>query len=91
VLNRFPIRTHFRSLLWTLAGGAFLTCASPLAQASMLSATPDCSATGGGWSCYLPGILQFLVVIAIILGLILTAVIAVAVRSYFKIKQDGKV
>jgi hypothetical protein len=57
----------------------------------MLSTTPDCSANGGGWSCYLPGILQFLVVIAIILGLILLAVIAVAVRSYFKIKDDEKV
>jgi hypothetical protein len=74
-----------------LAGVAFLACASPLAQATMLSATPDCRATGGGWSCYLPGILQFLVVIAIILGLVLTAVIAVAVRSYFKMKHDEKV
>jgi hypothetical protein len=31
------------------------------------------------------------VVIAIILGLILLGVIVVAVRSYLKIKQDGKV
>jgi uncharacterized membrane protein len=52
---------------------------------------PDCGATGGGLGCYLPGILQFLVVIAIVLGLILLAVIAVAVRSYFKIKHDEKI
>ena len=91
MLSRFPTRTHLRSCLWTLAGVAFLACASPMVRASMLSATPDCSVTGSGWGCYLPGILKFLVVIAIILGLLLTAVIAVAVRSYFKIKQDGKV
>ena len=52
---------------------------------------PDCGATGAGWGCYLPGILRFLVVIAILLGLILLAVIGIAVRSYFKIKDDGKV
>jgi uncharacterized membrane protein len=74
-----------------LSGVAFLACASPLGQAATVSLTPDCSATGGGWSCYLPGIFQFLWVIAIILGLILLAVIAVAVRSYFRIKHDEKV
>jgi hypothetical protein len=74
-----------------LAGVAFLACGSPLARASILSMVPDCGATGAGWGCYLPGILRFLVVIAILLGLILLAVIGIAVRSYFKIKDDGKV
>jgi hypothetical protein len=57
----------------------------------MLDPTPDCVATGGDWTCALPGILRFLVVIAILLGLILVAVIGVAVRSYFKIKHHEKV
>jgi hypothetical protein len=74
-----------------LAGVAFLACTSPLAQAATLSSPPDCRSIGAGWACYLPGIFQFLWVIAIILGLILLAVIAVAVRSYFRIKHDEKV
>ena len=56
----------------------------------MLSGVPDCSATGGDWSCYLPGIFRFLLVIAIILGLVLAGVIFVAVKSYFKIKENEK-
>ena len=64
--------------------------ASPLARAAVISTTPDCSAAGGGWNCYLPGIYRFLVVLAIILGLVLVAVIVVAVRSYFKIKETEK-
>jgi len=91
VLNRFPTRTSLRSRLYWLPILAFAAGANPLAQGSMLVAAPDCGATGSGWGCYLPGILHFLVVIAIILGLILLAVIAVAVRSYFRIKHDEKV
>ena len=53
--------------------------------------TPDCRATGGGWSCTLPGILRFLVVIATILGMILAAVIALAIKSYLKTKNDAKI
>jgi hypothetical protein len=79
------------SSLRLLPGLAILALASPLARASVLSAVPDCSATGGGWSCYLPGIFRFLVVIAVILGLILVAVIFVAVKSYLKNKDDEKV
>jgi hypothetical protein len=54
----------------------------------MVSAVPDCSATGGDWSCYLPGIFHFLLVIAIILGVILAAVIFLAVKSYLKNKDE---
>ena len=57
----------------------------------MVSAVPDCSATGGDWSCYLPGIFRFLLVIAIILGVILAGVIFLAVKSYRKNKDDEKV
>jgi hypothetical protein len=65
-----------------------MACASPLARASVLSAVPDCSATGGGWTCYLPGIFRFLLVIAGILGVVLAAVIFLAVKSYRKNKDE---
>ena len=71
-----------------LSGFAFMACASPFAQASVLSAVPDCSATGGGWACYLPGIFRFLRVVAIILGVVLAAVIFLAVKSYLKNKDE---
>jgi hypothetical protein len=71
-----------------LLGLAMMACASPLAQASMVSGVPDCSATGGDWSCYLPGIFRFLLVIAIILGVILAGVIFLAVKSYRKNKDE---
>jgi hypothetical protein len=94
VLKPFPTRTcaatRLRSFLYLLPGVTFLACASPFARASMLSGVPDCSATGGDWSCYLPGIFRFLLVIAIILGLVLAGVIFVAVKSYFKIKENEK-
>jgi len=88
VLNRFLTRTHLRSRLLALLGVAIQAVASPLAQASVLSAVPDCKATGADWSCYLPGIFRFLRVIAIILGVILAAVIFLAVKSYLKNKDE---
>lgn len=93
MLNRLPTRTDLRSPIRMLAGVAFLACGSRFAQAAELAFAPDCAVTvtGGGWGCYLPGIFQFLLVIAVILGLILLAVIGIAVRSYFKIKHDEKV
>jgi hypothetical protein len=71
-----------------LLGLAMMACASPIAQASMVSGAPDCSATGGDWSCYLPGIFRFLLVIAILLGVILAGVIFLAVKSYRKNKDE---
>ncbi len=68
----------------------FATTQSRRAHAANLSSTPDCSASGGGWSCYLPGILHVLSVIAIILGLILVMVIALAIKSYRKSKDQEK-
>jgi hypothetical protein len=75
-------------LLYLLSGVVFLACTSPFARASVLSGVPDCSATGGDWSCYLPGIFRFLLVIAIILGLVLAGVIFLAVKSYLKNKDE---
>lgn len=87
----FPTRTRGCSRPSVLSALALMACAHRFASASALAGPPECKADGGGWGCYLPGIHQFLVVIAIILGLILLGVIVVAVRSYLKIKQDGKV
>ena len=56
----------------------------------MLFSVPDCTAAGGGWGCYLPGILRFLSVIATILAVILVGVIALAVKSYLKRKMTRK-
>jgi len=95
VLNRLPTRTvpatPLRSPLRPLPGLAILALANPLARASVLSGVPDCSATGGDWSCYLPGIFHFLLFIAVILGVILGAVIFLAIKSYLRNKDDEKV
>ena len=90
-LTRFPTRTRFTRGVGALTGVALLACPEPFAQAAGLGLAPDCRATGGGWGCYLPGIFHFLLVIAILLGVILLAVVGVAVRSYFRIKHDEKV
>ena len=95
MINRLPPRTlpptrlrvPLRRLLWL----AILGVANPLARASVLSAVPDCRATGGDWTCYLPGIFHFLLVIAVLLGAVLAAVIFLAVKSYRKNKDDQKV
>jgi hypothetical protein len=91
VLSRRSIRKHLGRRASLLSGIGFVLCGSPGARAAAVILVPDCAVTGSGWGCYLPGILHFLVVIAIILGLILLGVIGVAVRSYFKIKHDEKV
>ena len=95
MINRPPPRTvpltrprvPLRRLLWL----AIVAVANPLAQASVLSGVPDCRATGGDWSCYLPGIFHFLLFLAVILFIILAAVIFLAVKSYRKNKDDQKV
>ncbi len=95
MLNRFATRTQPRRWFPLLLALAFAASASRYAQAatltSLLSLAPDCGATGGGWGCYLPGILHFLSVIAIVLGLILLAVVALAIKSYLRNKDDEKV
>jgi hypothetical protein len=88
VLKLFPTRSRLRNRLIALSGFAIMACTGPIAQASVFSGVPDCSATGGDWSCYLPGIFRFLLVIAIILGVVLAAVIFLAVKSYLKNKNE---
>ena len=95
MINRPPPRTvpltRLRGPLRRLPWFAILAVANPLARASVLSAVPDCRATGGDWTCYLPGIFHFLLVIAVLLGAVLAAVIFLAVKSYRKNKDDQKV
>ena len=69
----------------------FAATNSRFMHASAFLSVPDCTAAGGGWGCYLPGILRFLSVIAIILAVILVGVVALAVKSYLKTKDDEKV
>ncbi len=54
---------------------------------------PNCSSSSGvtGWQCYLPWILYLLSALAVLLGLVLVLVVAVAIRSYLKKKADLKV
>ena len=79
---------RLRGSLRLFSGIAIMAVTSPLARASVLSAVPDCSATGGDWTCYLPGIFRFLRVIAIVLGVVLAGVIFLAVKSYLKNKNE---
>jgi hypothetical protein len=88
VLNPSTTRTCPRRWVSPLLALGFAVSASRFARASAIFSTPDCSVTGGGWSCYLSGILRFLSVIAMILGVILAGVIALAVRSYLKNKAE---
>jgi hypothetical protein len=60
-------------------------------HALALSSVPDCSAFGGGLRCDLLGILNFLYAAAGVLAVVLLAVVALAVKSYRKNKDDEKV
>ncbi len=65
--------------------------ASCSAHASEVIFTPGCAASGAGISCYLPGILNFLYVVAIVLGVVLLVVLVLAIKSFRKNKDDEKV
>jgi hypothetical protein len=95
LFKRFPTRISDlirpRGRYSLLVGAAATVFADSSARASMLSPVADCTETGGDWSCYLPGIFHFLLVIAVILGLVLAGVIFLAVKSYLKNKGDEKV
>jgi hypothetical protein len=91
VSNPLTSRTQLRRRFPSLLALGFAASASSLARAAALSSVPDCSATGGGWACYLPGILRFLSVIAIILAVILVGVVVLAIKSYLKTKDNEKI
>ena len=90
MFSDLAIRNHIRrrySLLYAIALAASST---RYMHASTFFFAPDCSASGNPLKCYLSGILSFLDVAAVILGILLIGVIAVVVRIYRKIKGDGK-
>ncbi len=64
--------------------------ASALAMLGIWLPTPACQ-SAGGWPCYLSWILYLLSFLAILLGVILVLVVALAIRSYLKKKADLKV
>jgi hypothetical protein len=79
--------TLLLALAWAAAASSHLHASTFYAT---LASTPVCVATENGWQCYLPGILQFLEVIAMVLGAVLVLVVALAVKSYVKNKDDQK-
>ncbi len=91
MLNGFAVRTrllrwHF--LVMTLAIAAATGCS---VHAAAISSAPDCSASGGSLNCYLGSILRFLFAAAGLLLVLLIGVVALAVKSYRKNKDDEKV
>jgi hypothetical protein len=78
---------------WYLLVAALAVAASagyPV-HASAISSVPDCSASGDGLRCYLAGALKFLSAAAGVLLVLLIGVVAMAVKSYRKNKDDEKV
>jgi hypothetical protein len=91
VLNCFAIRRRFartHALLLTLA---FAVSTARLAHASTLFAASDCSASGDSLKCHLLGFLNFLYAAAGVLAFMLIVVVALAVKSYRKNKNDEKI
>ncbi|MGA8939001.1 MAG: hypothetical protein WB439_07540 [Acidobacteriaceae bacterium] len=86
-----PIRIQQRERWFQLLVLACAAAASRSAHASSLMLAPDCGVSGGGYSCYLPGILRFLYALAIVLGVVLLVVVALAIKIYRKNKVDKKV
>lgn len=75
------------SLLFAIT---LIASATRYMHASTFIFAPDCSASGDPLKCYLSGVLSFLDVAAIILGILLIGVIAVVVKIYRKTKDTGK-
>jgi hypothetical protein len=69
---------------------ALAASTSRLMYASTLTDTPDCSASGDSLKCHLLGILDFLYVAAVVLGIVLIVVVVLAVNSYRKNKKDDE-
>ncbi len=78
---------------WHLLAAALAVAAAAgyPAHASAISSVPDCSASGDSMRCYLAGVLKFLYAAAGVLLVLLIGVVAVAVKSYRKNKDDEKV
>ena len=91
MLNGLADRTRFPRWYFLVAALAFAGGAGNPLHASAISSVPDCSASGGGLGCYLTGVLKFLYAAAGVLVVLLIGVVAMAVKSYRKNKDDEKV
>ena len=91
MLSDFAIRNRISrrsSLLFAIVPAA---SATRYMHASTFMLAPDCSTSGDPLKCYLSGILNFLDVSAVILGILLIGVIVVVVRIYRKTKGNGNI
>ena len=89
MLSDFAIRNRI-SRRYSLPFGIVLAAsATRYMHASTFMLAPDCSASGDPLKCYLSGILNFLDIAAVILGILLIGVIVVVVRIYRKTKGNG--
>lgn len=57
-------------------------------HASATSSVTDCGASGDGLRCYLGGVLKFLYAAAVVLGVLLVGVVALAIKTYRKNKDN---
>jgi hypothetical protein len=69
---------------------ALLAAACGIARASVLAATPDCSASGDSFECSLLGFLHFLYATAGLLAIVLIVVVSVAIHIYRKNKDSAE-
>jgi hypothetical protein len=91
VRSDFAIRNRI-SRRYSLPFGVVLAAsATRYMHASTFMLAPDCSTSGDTLKCYLSGILNFLDVAAVILGILLIGVIVVVVRIYRKTKGNGNI
>ena len=88
---RFTIRKRLARAVTALLSLVLVTATFGLAQASVLTSVPDCSASGGSFKCHLLGVLNFLYAAAGVLGFLLIVVVVLAVKAYRKNETDEKV
>jgi hypothetical protein len=91
VLHGFLNRIRLSGWYFLVAAMALAASTGDPVHASAISSIPDCSASGGSLRCYLGGVLKFLYAAAGVLLVLLIGVVALAVKSYRKNKDDEKV
>ncbi len=75
---------------WYLLVVAMAVAAAPgfPVHAAAIASVTDCSASGDGLRCYLGGVLKFLYVAAGVLVVLLVGVVAMAIKTYRKNKDN---
>ena len=98
MLNRLAIRRRLAgrndkacALLVALSFAVSASCTAQASAAFAGLASSNCSASGDSLMCGMLGLLHFLYAAAGILALLLIVVVALAIKSYRKNKDDGKI